>query len=73
MVQNGKSPPLPQVGLQVLRAGGVPQAADSLLLDLANPLPGQIELLGDFLERLLRAAYPEEVTNDIPLPIGQRG
>src|SRR2546427_3730421 len=67
-----RCPPLLQVILELARAGRVAQLAEGLGLDLADPLPGDVELLADLLERsgpAILQAEPE--LQDAPLPAGQ--
>ena len=48
------------------------QTADSLLLDLANTLASQTELLADLLQGHLLTTDTEEVLDDVLLAVGQR-
>src|SRR5690606_11298855 len=46
--------------LQLVRPTRVPQLAQRLGLDLADPLAGDVELLADFLQRVVRAHLDAE-------------
>ena len=62
---------LAQIRFQQFAPGAVTQPTDRLLLDLADTLTSQTELLTDLLEGHLRTTDPEEVFDDITFPIGQ--
>ena len=64
---------LSEVTLQELAAVAVPETAYGLLLDLADPLAGEAELLAYLLEGHFLSTDTEEVLDDIPLPLGEGG
>ena len=64
---------LSEVTLQELAAVAVPETAYGLLLDLADSLAGETELLAYLLEGHFLSTDTEEVLDDIPLPFGEGG
>lgn len=62
---------LTEVALQELAARALAEAADGLLLDLADALAREAELLANLLKGHLLAADAEEGLDDVALALGQ--
>lgn len=60
----GQVSPLPEVGAQSLTAGGMTQAADGFLFDLANALAREVELLANLFQRQCLLVIQSEVQSD---------
>src|SRR3954468_12601310 len=64
----------PEIGAERLRARGMAEAANRLLLDLPNALAGELEAFADLLERQrMLAVEPEVEADHLGLTLRKRG